>query len=101
LSEETWADVYSAPNVDTMSSNFMTKLIKKVVIRANQQNKIKLSIATQELICRVREFGEMIKTETDNNKKFELRKQFKSLKSYLGFCINNERRQFNDRKIIQ
>jgi hypothetical protein len=80
LQIETWINVFSAPNVDTMCSNFMNKLIdyfeqsfplKKIVIRANQVNKVKLSDATKELKTRVREFGEklvliMIKTENLN-----------------------------------
>ena len=108
LSTETWTDVYSAPNVDTMSVIFMEKLInyfeqafplKKTTIRANQQDKIQLSIATQELKTRVREFGEKICRENDQSKKLSLRNQYKTMKSYLGFCINNERRQINDKKI--
>jgi Reverse transcriptase (RNA-dependent DNA polymerase) len=108
LSEESWIDVFSAPNVDEMTNNFMHILIKyfeqsipnkKIVIRANQQNKIKLSVATTELKTRVREFGVKINSEKDHTKKVQLRKELKSLKSYLGFCINNERRKINDRKI--
>jgi exonuclease III len=108
LSKETWNDVYAAPNIDTMSSNFMNKLVeyfeqsfplKKFVIRANQQNKIKLSAATKELKLRVREFSEQICTEKNNTIKIALRKQHKTLKGYLGFCINNERRLINNRKI--
>jgi hypothetical protein len=108
LSAETWIDVFSAPNVDAMGNNFMDTLIryfeqcipnKKIIIRANQQNKIKLSVATVELKKRVREFGETIRLENNHIEKVKLRAQLKSLKSYLGFCINNERRLVNDMKI--
>jgi Reverse transcriptase (RNA-dependent DNA polymerase) len=109
LSNEHWNDIFTAPNVDVMSNNFVSKLVeyfelcfpeKKIIIRANQRNKIRLSVATEALKNNVRELSERINhVERDNNTKIELRKELKSLKSYLGFCINNETRQMNDNKI--
>jgi Reverse transcriptase (RNA-dependent DNA polymerase) len=49
----------------------------------------------------IRELGERISIAQDPALKLTLRKQFNSLKKYVGFCIDNDVRNVNDRKIKQ
>jgi hypothetical protein len=49
----------------------------------------------------LRELGERISIAQDPALKSTLRKQFNSLKKYVGFCIDNDDRKANDRKLEQ
>jgi len=108
IRQENWSGVLSADNVDLMCQEFMSVLVyyfelnfprKRVVVRANQINKIDLSVATRECKRRLREFGETIRDQTDPLLRETLKKDYNSLKSYLGFCINNETRMLNSSKL--
>jgi exonuclease III len=111
LEVETWEEViFSQGDVNFKCEIFMDKLtsyfensfpMKRVVNRVNQIGKVKLSSVTIEQKTRLRELGERIKREKDLNLRERLRFEFKSLKKYVGFCINNEVRSHNKERIAK
>jgi len=108
VSLETWTSVLAEENVNQMCHKFMSILIfyfeinfpmKRVVIRANQVNKVDLSVSTRECKRRLREIGESLQKTTNPVLKDRLKNVYKTQKSYLGFCINNEVRMTNTKKL--
>jgi len=108
LMMETWQEIVDLEKTDEKCDLFMRILIehfecsfpvKKIVIRANQKGKIKLSETTREQQRKLRELGDTIRDCSDAELKLVLKEDFKSLKRYVGFSIDNEKRINNARKI--
>jgi hypothetical protein len=105
---ENWQEVFDAQNVDAKSEIFMSKLVahfelafplKKIVLRVNQQKKVKLTEMTKQLQSRLLELNRTIKNETNQKFKTKMKDEFKSLRNYIRFRINDETRKTNDLKI--
>jgi hypothetical protein len=110
LINESWADIYSEVLINLKAKLFMDRLthlfdtafpLKKTLIRGNKHNKVPLSEHTKNVQGELREFGERLKMIQDPEIKSAERKIFNSQKKYVGFCINNDVRKPNEKKIQQ
>jgi exonuclease III len=110
LMAENWTEMYLKSSIHEISKAFMDKLIglfdsafpiKKTLIKGNKFNKVNLSEHTKMSQMELRELGERMSITQDPALKSTLRKQFNSLKKYVGFCIDNDARSANDRMIKQ
>jgi exonuclease III len=110
LLHESWTDTYAAVSIHDKSKAFMEKLIchfnvafpiKKTLIRGNRHNKHNLSEHTKYSQIELRKIGEQLSATKDKAKKATLRQSYNSLKKYVGFCINNDKKRENEKKIQQ
>jgi hypothetical protein len=110
LMAENWTEMYLEKSIHAISKAFMDKLnglfdsafpIKKTLIKGNKFNKVNLTEHTKMSQMELRELGERLSITQDPTLKSTLRKQFNSLKKYVGFCIDNDIRSVIDRKIKQ
>jgi hypothetical protein len=108
LANENWQNVYDECDVNEKSNVFINIIIKyfdksfplrKIIIRANQVNKVNLSTSTREIKSRLLEIDRDIKLSNNAAVTNTLRAEKRSLRKYLTFCINSEIKAVNDRKI--
>jgi hypothetical protein len=108
LMVESWTEMYLANSIHDMSRAFMDRLIglfescfplKKTLIRGNKFDRVNLSEHTKISQIELRELGERLSITQDPAQKSIIRKQFNSLKKYVSFCIDNDVRIANERKI--
>jgi hypothetical protein len=112
LTNEDWHDMYNSPNpdIDSKSEIFTNKLIlyydrsfplKKIIIRANQTNKVNLTASTRQIKVELRNLCDEIAGETNVELRQTMLNAKNSLKKYLSYCINGEVKKANNEKIQQ
>jgi hypothetical protein len=108
LLRENWQQVYDLPNIDEKSSYFMEKIVeyfnvsfplKKIVVRANQNNKINLSAPTRQLRNRLFEINRDIKSTLCVIDKERLRRERTILRKQVSLNIKSEIKLKNDSTI--
>lgn len=106
--EETWQTVYDKVNLDEKSEIFMSKIVeyfniafplKRVVVRANQINKINLSITTRQMKARLLRIDCELKSTLCEIEKHRLRLERARLRKQVSSSISNEIKVKNDLKI--
>jgi exonuclease III len=106
---EQWTDMYYCEEgVSEKCAKFMRTLVlhyescfprKRITVHGNKRNKARISGATHQQKRKLREFGERLKDVTDPDLKKQLKLDYTSLEKYVGFCINNDIRNSNAKRI--
>jgi Reverse transcriptase (RNA-dependent DNA polymerase)/Endonuclease-reverse transcriptase len=108
LIKENWQPVYDLPSTDEKSEYFMNKIVqyfnisfplKKIVIRANQTNKINLSASTRQLRNRLLTISNDIQSTPCAIEKERLKRERAILRKQVSQKIRLEIKVKNDSKI--
>jgi hypothetical protein len=108
LIKEDWQQIYEHGDLDEKSSLFMEKIVdyfntsfplKKVLVRANQINKVNLSAPTRVMKSKLLKISDEINSTLCDVTKERLKKERCTLRKRLSACIRSEMKTSNDSKI--
>jgi Reverse transcriptase (RNA-dependent DNA polymerase)/Endonuclease-reverse transcriptase len=106
--KENWQTVYDQIDIDEKSEVFMDIIIKyfncafplkKIVIRANQNNKVNLSTATRQMRNRLLAIDNELKLNLSDIQKQKLRQERTRLRKQASSSIRHEIKVKNDNKL--
>jgi len=108
LIKENWDDVYQQNDIDSKSEIFINRIVEyfnlsfpltKIIIRANQINKINLSVLTRQLKIRLLQIDNELKYSLCDLEKQRLRTERAKVRKNVASSIKDEVKLINDSKI--